>query len=76
MFLEERIETFLSSFLGQLKAMPDDDFGTRRRGLIVKKLEKPKNLAEETGNSWGQIRSGYYDFSQGESYRCEPQREQ
>lgn len=68
-FLEERIEAFLSSFIEQLKAMSDDDFDTRRRGFIVKKLEKAKNLAEETGNYWAQIRSGYYDFSQGALHR-------
>lgn len=65
-FLEERIEAFLGSFLEQLKAMSGDDFDARRRGLIVKKLEKAKNLAEESGNYWSQIRSGYYNFSQGE----------
>ena len=70
-FLEERIEAFLGSFLEQLKAMPDDDFDTRRGGLIVKKLEKHKNLAEEAGDYWGQIRSGYYNFSQSELHRCE-----
>jgi len=69
-FLEERIEAFLGLFLEQLKAMSDDDFDTRRRGLIVKKLEKAKNLAEEIGDYWSQIRSGYYNFSQGELRRC------
>lgn len=75
-FLEERIEAFLNLFLEQLKAMTDDDFHTRRRGLIVKKLEKPKNLAEEAGDYWGQIISGYYHFSQGEFHGCRLQREQ
>ena len=74
-FLEERIEAFLSSFLEQLKAMSDGDFDTRRRGLIFKKLETAKNLAEETDDYWGQIRSGYYDFSQGELRRGESHRE-
>ena len=49
--------------------MSDGDFDTRRRGLIVKKLEKAKNLAEEAGDYWAQIRSGYYNFSQGELHR-------
>lgn len=75
MFLEERIEAFLGSFLEQLKAMSDDDFNDRRRGLIIQKLEKAKNLAEEAGDYWGQIRSGYYNFSQGELYRCESRKE-
>ena len=74
-FLEERIEAFLNSFLEQLKVMSDDDFDTRRRGLIVKKLEKPKNLAEETGDYWSQIISGYYDFHQGKLNGCGLQRE-
>jgi insulysin len=64
-FLEERIELFLSSFFEQLKTMSDEDFSIRRRGLIMKKLEKSKNLAEEAGDYWNQIRSGYYNFSQG-----------
>lgn len=71
MLLEERIEAFLGSFLEELKAMSDDEFDARRRGLIVKKLERAKNLAEEAGGYWGQIRSGYYNFAQGESHRCE-----
>jgi len=75
-FLEERVEAFLGSFLEQLKAMSDNDFHVRRKGLIVKKLEKAKNLAEETGDYWGQIRSGYYNFSQGKLHRCESRREQ
>ena len=70
MFLEERVEAFLGSFLEQLKTMSDTDFDARRRGLIVKKLEKAKNLAEESGDYWGQIRFGYYNFSQGELHRC------
>ena len=74
-FLQERIEAFLSSFLEQLKAMSADDFTIRRGGLINKKLEKAKNLAEEAGDYWGQIRSGYYNFSQGE-FHSKSQREQ
>ena len=70
-FLEERIEAFLESFLEELKAMSDDDFNARRRGLIVKKLERAKNLAEEASDYWGQIRSGYYNFAQGKLHRYE-----
>ena len=73
-FLEGRIEAFLRSFLEELKAMSDDDFDARRRGLIVKRLEKAKNLAEETGDYWGQIRSGYCNFTQGELHGCKSRR--
>ena len=65
-FLEERIETFLRSFFEQLKVMPDEDFDIQRMGVIIKKLERAKNLAEEAEDYWSQIRSGYYDFSQSE----------
>ena len=68
-FLEKRIEVFLGRFFEELKAMSDDDFNARRKGLIVKKLEKGKNLAEEAGDYWDQIISGYYNFSQGELHR-------
>lgn len=70
-FLEERIEAFLGSFLAQLQAMSDEEFSTHRSGLIAKKREKAKNLGEETGDYWNQIRSGYYDFFQGELVRYE-----
>jgi len=63
-FLEQRIEAFLGSFLEQLRAMPDEEFASRRSGLIVKKREKAKNLGEEAGGYWIHIRSGYYDFLQ------------
>lgn len=65
-FLEERIGAFLGSFFEQLQAMSDDEFSNRRSGLIAKKREKAKNIGEETGGYWDQIRSGYYDFFQGE----------
>lgn len=72
-FLGERIEVFLGSFLEQLQTMSDEEFTNRRSGLIVKKREKAKNLGEEAGNYWDQIRSGYYDFFQGELFRRESQ---
>lgn len=72
MFLEERIEAFLGSFLEQLQAMSDEEFNIRRSGLVVKKQERAKNLGEETGDYWDQIRSGYYDFCQSELLRYEP----
>ena len=71
MFLEERIDAFLVSFLEQLKVMSDEEFNTRRSGLIIKKREKAKNLAEAAGDYWNQISSGYYDFFQGELLRYE-----
>jgi insulysin len=66
-FLEERIEAFLGSFFELFQRMSDEEFNTLRSGLMAKKREKAKNLGEEAGSYWGQIRSGYNDFFQGKS---------
>lgn len=64
-FLECRIEAFLTGFLDSLKAMSDSDFEKHKRSLIVKRLEKPKYLDQETSKHWNQIHSEYYDFESG-----------
>lgn len=61
-FLEERVEAFLEQFRDTLAGMSQDDFEAKKDGLIIKLLERPKNLYEETVSFWGQIREGYYDF--------------
>lgn len=45
--------------------MSEQEYQTRVQALIDRKLEKPKNLTQETHRHWNQIRSGYYDFEQG-----------
>lgn len=45
--------------------MSEQEYQTRVQALIDRKLEKPKNLSQETSRHWGQIKSGYYDFEQG-----------
>lgn len=61
-FLEERVEAFLEHFHDTLAEMSLEDFEVKKDGLIVKLLERPKNLYEETVSFWGQVREGYYDF--------------
>lgn len=61
-FLEERVEAFLEQFRDTLAGMSQEDFEAKKDGLIVKLLERPKNLYEETNWFWRQIREGYYDF--------------
>jgi len=61
-YLETRIELFLESMLKTLETMSDTDFENNKRSLIVKRLEKPKHLDQETGKHWQQIHSEYYNF--------------
>ncbi|KZT69510.1 LuxS/MPP-like metallohydrolase [Daedalea quercina L-15889] len=61
-YLEERVEAFLEQFRDTLAGMSPEDFEAKKDGLIVKLLERPKNLYEETLSFWAQIRQGYYDF--------------
>lgn len=65
-FLESRIESFLTSFRKVLEDMSDADFESQKRSLINKRLEKLKNLDQETSRHWNQIHTQYYDFDFGE----------
>jgi insulysin len=64
-YLETRIEAFLGGFLEYLEKMSDTDFENHKRSLIVKRLEKPKYMDQETSRHWNQIHSEYYDFESG-----------
>ncbi|KAI0764784.1 LuxS/MPP-like metallohydrolase [Fomes fomentarius] len=61
-FVEERVEAFLEAFGERLASMPDEEFARHKEGLVVKKLERVKNLGEETDRFWDRIRAGHYDF--------------
>ncbi|PCH40557.1 LuxS/MPP-like metallohydrolase [Wolfiporia cocos MD-104 SS10] len=64
---EQRIDAFLESFYGVLESLAQPDFDDKKKGLIVKTLEKDKNLSEETRRFWNEIDSGYYAFKRKES---------
>ena len=64
-YLDCRIESFLISFAETLDKMEESDFENQKRSLIVKRLEKPKYLDQETNRHWNQIDSEYYDFESG-----------
>ena len=66
-FLEERVEAFLEAFGKQLAALTDEQFAAHKEGLIVKKLQRVKNLGEETARFWTRITAGHYDFLRRES---------
>ena len=45
--------------------MSDADFEGHKRAVVTKRLEKVKNLDQETGRHWAQIANEYYDFEAG-----------
>ncbi|OCH85237.1 LuxS/MPP-like metallohydrolase [Obba rivulosa] len=65
--VEDRVEAFLKSFREELAAMDEATFESKKQGLVVKLLEKPKNLREETARFWGAMRAGHYDFARREA---------
>jgi insulysin len=71
-YLETRIESFLTTFAETLEKMEEKDFENQKRSLIVKRLEKPKYLDQETNRHWNQIHSEYYDFESGKSFVTVP----
>lgn len=62
--LEERINAFLAMFAKSLDKMTPQEFESHKRSLINKRLEKIKNLDQETSRLWGHIGSEYYHFLQ------------
>lgn len=63
--LDSRTEAFLASYAQTLESMTDAEFESHKRSLIVRRLEKLKNLDQETSRHWSQISSEYYDFELG-----------
>ncbi|PHH91307.1 hypothetical protein CDD83_1011 [Cordyceps sp. RAO-2017] len=63
-YLDSRIEAFLAQFGRTLDGMSDADFEGHKRSLIIKRLEKLRNLDQETSRHWAQISNEYYDFEQ------------
>lgn len=63
-YLEERCDVFLVKLEQDLRAMPDETFEDKI-GLINKRLEKLKNLGQETSRFWTHITSEVFDFEQG-----------
>lgn len=61
-FLESRVEAFLDSFSATLAQMSSKKLEEEKESLVLKLLEKPKNLAEESTRFWGWITWGDYDF--------------
>ncbi|KAM0723354.1 hypothetical protein Q7P37_000340 [Cladosporium fusiforme] len=61
-YLEKRIDSFLIGFEKELEEMSEEDFRKHKIGLINKRLEKLKNLSEESGRLWHHVASEAFDF--------------
>lgn len=64
-YLESRIDAFLVSQATTIATMSDTDFESHKRSVVNKRLEKLKNLDQETNRHWAQISNEYYDFAAG-----------
>lgn len=69
-YLDRRVEAFLIQFGLTLDKMPDSEFESHKRSLINKRLEKLRNLNQESSRHWAQISKEYYDFEQGKWWQC------
>ncbi|KAH7372611.1 hypothetical protein KP509_17G012900 [Ceratopteris richardii] len=61
--LEARVEAFLDALGDNLSKLTDEEFKRNVDALIGEKLEKHKNLREETGFFWTEIAYGTLKFS-------------
>ena len=63
-YLEERIDAFLDKVMLDLDEMSEEDFEGHRRSLINKRLEKLKNLEQESSRLWAYIGGERFNFYQ------------
>ena len=61
-YLLKRADLFLTEFEVTLKEMSDKEFEEHRIGIINKRLEKLRNLSQESGRLWHHVVSEVFDF--------------
>ncbi|KAI9733464.1 MAG: Insulinase (Peptidase M16) [Claussenomyces sp. TS43310] len=61
-YLEGRIEAFLTAYATTLSQMTETEFEGHKRSVITKRLEKLKNLDQESSRHWSHIDGEYFDF--------------
>ncbi|CAI6098997.1 unnamed protein product, partial [Clonostachys chloroleuca] len=66
-YLGSRIEAFLVQFGDVLEKMTEVEFEGHKRSLIIKRLEKLRNLDQESSGHWSHISGEYYDFEQAQN---------
>ncbi|KAL7413771.1 Metalloenzyme, LuxS/M16 peptidase-like protein [Mrakia frigida] len=65
-YLENRIEAFLVTLEKTIEEMSEEEFEKQKQSLIDNKLQKVKNLYEESSRLWRHIQDGYFDFQRRE----------
>ncbi|KAG6414124.1 hypothetical protein SASPL_126842 [Salvia splendens] len=60
--IDLRVESFLKMFETELNEMPSEEFKNHVNALINMKLEKHKNLREESGFYWREVSNGTFTF--------------
>ncbi|XP_057520818.1 insulin-degrading enzyme-like 1, peroxisomal [Amaranthus tricolor] len=65
--IDQRVEAFLSKFENELRQLSEDEFKKNVSSLIDSKLEKHKNLREESRFYWKEITDGTFKFDRKES---------
>ncbi|KAF2235935.1 LuxS/MPP-like metallohydrolase [Viridothelium virens] len=63
-YLESRIEAFIVSLGKVLEEMSEGEFEGHKVSLINMRLEKLKNLGQETARFWTHISNEFFDFEQ------------
>jgi insulysin len=61
-YLESRIDAFIDQYTQVLENMSGDDFEGHKRSVISRRLEKLKNLDQESHRHWAHIWTGTYNF--------------
>ncbi|XP_057998881.1 insulin-degrading enzyme-like 1, peroxisomal [Hevea brasiliensis] len=65
-YIDLRVEAFLKLFENKIYEMTDEEFKSNVKALIDMKLEKHKNLWEESGFYWHEIVIGTFKFDRKE----------
>jgi insulysin len=65
-YLETRIDAFLIGYGKMMREISQSDFEGHKRSLITKRLEKLKNLDQESNRHWSHIESECFDFELGQ----------
>lgn len=68
-YLDSRIDAFLTGYFTTMENMSEADFEGHKRSLIAKRLEKMKNLDQESSRHWQHIDSEYFDFELGKIFK-------
>ncbi|XP_063697164.1 insulin-degrading enzyme [Culicoides brevitarsis] len=65
-YVEERIETFLTSMKAQIEKMSDEEFEKHKTALAALKLEKPKRMSAQFSQYLNEISVQQYHFERSE----------